>query len=99
VSLLTYLRFWGILITGIQNELSQYFKIYPNPANDKITIENSSVTKDQTISVYDIQGQLLIQQPMLQAKTNIDIAKLVKGMYYVKVKTEKGIAVKKFVKE
>lgn len=73
--------------------------IYPNPANDIITIENSSFMKDQLISVYDVRGQLLSQQPMLQPKTNIDISTFAKGLYYIKLKTEKGIAVKKFVKE
>jgi hypothetical protein len=40
-----------------------------------------------------------MQQPMLQAKTNIDISAFAKGVYFVKLKTEKGVAVKKFVKE
>lgn len=74
-------------------------KIYPNPGNDNITIENSAFAKDQTISVYDTQGQLLILQPMLQAKTNVDITDFARGVYFVKVKTEKGMEVVKFVKE
>ena len=75
--------------------------IYPNPANDNITIENTSLNniKDAMISIYNIQGQLLIQQPMSQAKTNIDIAGLARGMYFVEVNTENGVAVKKFLKE
>jgi hypothetical protein len=81
--------------------INSQINIYPNPANDNITVENTSLNnnKDEMISIYNIQGQLLLQQPMVQAKTNIDIVSLVKGMYYIKVKTVKGIAVKKFVKE
>jgi Secretion system C-terminal sorting domain len=73
--------------------------VYPDPANDNITIESTAFTKDQIISVYDIQGQLLMRQPVLQAKTNIDISGMATGVYFVKVKTEKGFSVKKFIKE
>jgi hypothetical protein len=86
--------------TGI-NELSEIsnISVFPNPANDIITIENTAFTKDETISIYDIQGQLLLQQTMLQAKTNIDISAFSKGIYFVKVKTANGMDVKKIVKE
>ncbi|MGD0711680.1 MAG: T9SS type A sorting domain-containing protein [Bacteroidales bacterium] len=78
---------------------NEQITVYPNPANDNITIENNAFTKGQTIYIYDIQGQLLIQQPMLQAKTNFDVSTFSKGVYFIKVENEKGIAVKKFIKE
>jgi len=73
--------------------------IYPNPANNNIVVENSSFTKGETITVCDIQGQQLLKQPMQQSKTYIDISAFSKGIYFIKVENEKGIAVKKFVKE
>ncbi len=90
-----------IAVTGL-SDLSDNnnIHIYPNPANDNITIENTSLNnKDEMISIYNIQGQLLIQQPMLRTKINIDISGFAGGMYYVKVKTEEGMVVKKLVKE
>ncbi|MGD0711003.1 MAG: T9SS type A sorting domain-containing protein, partial [Bacteroidales bacterium] len=90
-----------IVITGVNALFDNNccFEIYPNPANDNITIENSSLSKNQIISVYDIQGNLLIQQPVLLTKITIDVSVFAEGIYVVKVKTEKGVAVKKFVKE
>ena len=87
--------------TGLHefNNNANVFAIYPNPAVDKITIENISITKNQTISIYDIQGQLLLQQQMQEAKTIINIVTFAKGLYFLKVENENGIAVKKFVKE
>jgi PKD repeat protein len=73
--------------------------LYPDPTTDNITIENTSFTKGQTISIYDVQGQLLLQQPMLQAKTNINISAFSKGLYFLKVENENVVAVKKFEKE
>lgn len=78
---------------------SKNIKVYPNPATDNIIIKNTSFNKDEIISVYDIQGQLLLLQPMLHAKTNINIVAFSKGLYFVKVENEKGIAVNKFVKD
>jgi hypothetical protein len=91
----------NIVITGINNHNDNLanISIYPNPANDQITIDNYSFAKNQTISVYNIQGQLLLRIPMLQAKTSIDVSDFAKGLYFIMVNTENGLTVKRFVKE
>ncbi len=70
--------------------------IYPNPANDNITIE---VPQKATIEISNIQGQLIKIIPTSGNKTNVDVSAFTSGIYIVEVKTEIGIAVKKFVKE
>lgn len=80
----------------ISNNLMQ---IYPNPANEYITIETSDITKEQTISIYNVQGQLLLQQPMQKAKSEMNISNLAKGLYIIKLTTADRFAVKKFIKE
>ena len=88
-------------LTGIEeiNNNAGNIAVYPNPPNDNITIDIVSLTKGESISIYDIQGQLILQQPLQHAKTNINISTLAKGVYFVKVKTENGMEVKKIVKE
>ena len=81
------------------NNKENNITIYPNPANDKITVENPSCNDNAMISIYNIQGQLLLQQSIKQQKTEINISGFAGGIYYVKVKTDKGNAVKKFIKE
>jgi len=75
--------------------------IYPNPAIDHITIEKSSVmnSKHEMLSVYNVHGQILIQQALQQAKTDVDISKLEKGVYVIKCESSEGIAVKRFIKD
>jgi YVTN family beta-propeller protein len=73
--------------------------IYPNPSNTNVTIESTTNNKDAMILIYNIQGDLLQQQPMLQAKTNIDISAFATGVYFVKVKTANGMEAQKIVKE
>lgn len=97
------LYIFPILCTGSAN-VSQYCNaknnivIYPNPANDNITVENTSGINNEMISVYNIQGQLLLQQTMHNTKTRIDISALPSGVYVLKVRTESGVEVRKFVK-
>ncbi len=76
------------------------FIIYPNPANTNITIENSSLDdQGKMISIYNIQGQLIFQQLMQEQKTEINVSGFSNGIYIVKMKTENGMAVNKFVKQ
>ena len=67
--------------------------IYPNPANQKINI--SSKQKIEKISVYNSLGQFLFE-----SKTNqINIEKLEKGLYFLKIKSSSSEIVEKFIKE
>jgi hypothetical protein len=73
--------------------------IYPNPANNRVTIEIPLQTEDAIISIYNITGQLLLKQSLQQSQTEISISSLAKGIYIIKVSSADGIAVKKFIKE
>ncbi len=75
------------------------FRMYPNPAEDHITIETSTSAKDAMLYLYTMQGQLLLQQAILKDKTNIDISKLSKGVYIVKLQSNTMGYVTRIVKE
>lgn len=67
--------------------------VYPNPAKQEINI--SSTQKIEKISVYNSLGQFLFE-----SKTNqINIEKLEKGIYFLKIKTNTSETVEKFIKE
>jgi hypothetical protein len=80
---------------------SSEIKIYPNPASDKITIEikSQNIANSSFLSVYNIQGQLIFDKPIFQRSINIDISTLSRGVYIVKLTTNKNIEVSRFVKE
>jgi hypothetical protein len=75
--------------------------IYPNPATYNLTINLSQLKNLQntSVSIYDIQGKLLLQQNIQQVQTEIDIATFAKGIYIIKVNNENESMVNKFVKE
>lgn len=83
----------------IKNDnINSVISIYPNPADDNIIIEIPA-SMNETIFIYNIMGQLLLQQPMQQAKEEINISSLAAGVYFIKVSSSDGIAVRKFIKE
>jgi hypothetical protein len=61
--------------------------VYPNPASDKIIIalRNYSSRGKPIISIYNMQGQALFQQPLRKDITEFDIKGLEKGVYLVKL--------------
>jgi len=77
---------------------------FPNPATDKLTIviANNDVTLSLSkgqIEISNIQGQILRTINTTEKQTSIDVSDLAGGVYIIKAKTEKGMTVKKFIKE
>ena len=69
-------------------------KVYPNPAKNAITIDNSTAIK--SINIYNLQG-ILINKSMINT---IDISNYSAGIYLLEVEnTEGSVSRIKFVKE
>jgi hypothetical protein len=77
-------------------EKNDSVKIFPDPATNNITI----VTPQKAIiEILNIKGQLIKSIVPNNNNTNIDVSEFPNGVYVVEVKTEKGVDIKKFVKE
>ena len=80
--------------TGIaENSFASAINIFPNPVIDNLQIQTALQIKG--IEITDITGRLLFTTT---AKT-INCSSFAKGVYFITLTTEKGKAVKKFVKE
>ena len=86
--------------TGVE-EMNNFEKIdiYPNPAFEKIIIDNPALANDEILSIYDIKGQLMIQKALKNKKEEITISALTKGVYIVKIEGGKTNKVGKFSKD
>ncbi len=71
--------------------------IYPNPTTSAINI--NSDYRMQSIQIYDAQGRLLQTQIAKENQTSIDLTEKAKGIYFIKIITEKGIHVQKLLKD
>ncbi len=84
-------------ITNKNNQTLFDFNVYPNPAINKITIEIP--TKESTLTILNVNGQELIKLQIKDNKTQIDISKFDKGIYFIKLKTDNKVEVRKIIKE
>ena len=69
------------------------FNVYPNPANEKLTIAASTNGVNiNTISLINIQGQTLNTQEVNStiANSSMNVSNLASGVYFVKVSTVQG---------
>ena len=83
---------------GIE-EVTSSINMYPNPVNDKLYIEAEMEVEE--VVVYTITGVIVGQQSTdnSQQTTCIDVTNLNSGIYFVKVVTENGETVRRFVKK
>jgi len=60
--------------------------VFPNPAHNTITLHVSGYTFNSPFiaAIYDNLGRLVLQTPISQAQTDIDISNLAPGLYYLK---------------
>ncbi len=87
----------GVGIEGVTNGLTRWFRVYPNPATHQLTIE-CPVT-NATLSITNLLGQEVLRQEVAEKNFSIDISKLGRGVYFVRVEGRNGFVVKKFLKE
>ncbi len=73
--------------------------VYPNPATNNITIVTDAVSKDETISIYNLQGQMILHQPLQQTLTVVNVTNLEQGIYFIKLSDKERATVKKFIKQ
>ena len=93
--------------TGIKSQkANQGFDLllYPNPANNALYLKVSSMMNETaTLKLYDLSGrQLFIKSVELNAGENVfyeNTSALQAGIYFVSIKTESGIVVKKLILE
>jgi hypothetical protein len=80
-------------------EFSKYFSIYPNPVNDVLNLSKRTSIEVESISVYDILGQLVIAVPDAENVSALNISTLRTGNYLLKIKSDKGTSSTKFIKK
>ena len=84
-------------LTGNAEMFENDFNIYPNPVNDRLYIETQ--TQTLSIEIYDIFGRRQELSAISGQQSVINVANLNSGIYFVKVVTENGEVVKRFVKK
>jgi hypothetical protein len=80
-----------------QKAMDVNVELFPNPTTDQLTI-HTAATGRMIVSIFDLQGKLLIRKENVPSNSFIDVSTLSAGDYLTKIETGSGIAFKKFVK-
>ncbi len=88
----------GFALTSLasvnENNQSINISIYPNPAKDKLFINNA---ENSDVNIYSLNGKLVLKQKLM--KNYIDLSKLNAGMYIIRINNGENIYNSKFVKQ
>lgn len=79
---------------------TDFFTLYPNPANDVVKILFDEALSSETfIHLYDVNGRLVKTQNISNAMAtyNLDVSNLSSGIYFVKVNQNNTETVKKLM--
>ncbi|MEM7087249.1 MAG: spondin domain-containing protein [Bacteroidota bacterium] len=86
------------VILGVEDATTNETALIPNPANDKVTVSNT--TQIEMITIYNVLGKRVKQLTNVNSNsTEIDLSDLSSGVYLVKVLNDTNIeGVKRLVK-
>jgi hypothetical protein len=76
-------HFWvsNYITTDILENTKEEFSLYPNPSNDKITIENAEI--DSYLHIRDLNGKVQKTIQVSTSKMEIDLQFLSAGIYII----------------
>ncbi len=79
----------------------QVVSIYPNPTVDALNIKlsDTDLNEIEKISIYDLKGQLVLQQTEIVQEQQISVKHLSKGLYIIELNAGTAKHIKKFIKQ
>ena len=81
-------------LTSTDENQALDFKLYPNPTSGQITIALEGMQK---VVVYNALGQALLNKEANSDALQLDLSGFENGLYWIKVMSQDGVAVKPFV--
>lgn len=83
--------------TGVQSFSYQNFNLHPNPSKDFIVLK--SLPAGAVIEVYNLNGEIVLNEKSVAEKNKlVDIRKLNKGIYNIRIYNERKMLIGKIVK-
>lgn len=83
----------GIADVNAKNEVS----IYPNPANNRTTVSVEGMSGKAQLSVVDMSGRTVMTTTMTAGTADLNVAKLAKGTYFVRINSDEMATVRKLI--
>jgi hypothetical protein len=82
---------------GVGEQNGSQTIIYPNPVNDKLTVEAQEAIG--TVEIYNLMGAMVYSQKNCTNKVEINTTDLQSGIYFIRLTNDKVSETRRFVKE
>ena len=82
---------------GVGEQNGSQTLIYPNPVNDKLTVE--ALEAIGTVEIYNLMGAMVYSQKNCTNKVEINTTDLQSGIYFIRLTNDKVSETRRFVKE
>lgn len=80
---------------GVEENVMKHFTVYPNPAQDAVSINFENATR---LELIDLLGQTVYSENIEGMKTtNLNTSDVVNGVYFLKLYTNKGNGLRKLI--
>ncbi|NHM06214.1 S8 family serine peptidase [Flavobacterium sp. CYK-4] len=74
-------------LLSVNTTAANGFLLYPNPAQNNITISLPSAFQSAELSLYNTLGQLVLQRKIFQDQSNVNLSDMNSGVYLYKIQT------------
>lgn len=74
-------------LLSVNTSAANGFLLYPNPAQNNITISLPSAFQSAELSLYNNLGQLVLQRKIFQDQSNVNLSDMNSGVYLYKIQT------------
>ena len=82
---------------GIENDLSEQFRIFPNPVQDQLIIETNGIS-EWVIELTSLNGQIIYNSVVESDSHQIDLSSYQNGVYFITVRSEDFVTTQKIIK-
>jgi len=82
---------------GTNDLVIKNFNYYPNPVKNVLTISNTSIIDEVTL--MSVKGETLLTKRINSLHSEIDLSNFSKGIYFLKIKSERTEKTVKLIKE
>jgi hypothetical protein len=78
-----------IQYTNLETTIFEDFKVYPNPFNEKVHIENH-INQELLIKLYSISGQIITEKKSNESSVILPLSNLSSGVYFMQISSEQN---------
>ena len=89
----------GIMTSTNNFEFSDEFKVFPNPTNGTLNIKSENNNRIDKVRIYDSNGHVINGLNIIPTSHEIDLSNLESSVYYLEIRSDKKIEIKKIVKQ